>query len=734
MAPSVGSLALTAARAIVRWRWIVAAVWIVGAVLAYVFASGLSTLPSANVDFLIPTHAKAITVEKESLERFHIPLLAQIAVVQRDAAGLSEVQQARTAQTALALDQKRLPGFPEKALAFPLVNTRKVFPRAREHSTTAITYLFFSQQLDAPRQRGFGVRYARLLAAPDTPAWLTGSIPGQLEQSQAVKNALPRVEYATLAVIVVILGLYFRGLLAPLVTLGSAAISYVLAQRAVGLYSTETGSAVPHEIQPLLIVLLLGVVTDYSVFFLSGMRARLAEGEDRLEAATVTTRRFLPIIATAGLLVSAGVATLRVATLAFLQVLGPAMAITVFVGAVVAMTFVPAVMSILGHAIFWPGLPRAGGGPPAVSRIQARVLRLVANRRASALAALGVAVALGVAATGLIRSELEVTPIGPLTSGAPAKRAAKDAGRGFAPGIVGPTEILLVRSRPMPTRSLARFGRLLGNERGVAGVLGPGLVPEATSSHVMRTRRGTAARVLVVLEDTPFGPAAITSLKRVARSVPPLLARADLAGTTAGYAGATAIAQDTVDDIQHDLLYVLLAAFLVNVVLLMVFLRSLVAPLYLVGASALALAATIGLTTFVFQGVLDYSSLTYYVPIAVAVLLISFGSDYNVFVVGRIYQERRDRPLREAIEVAMPSASRAVTVAGVTLACSFATLALIPLSSFREFAFAMFVGVLLDTFVVRSLLIPALISTVGDRSWWPGVPGAQSAGREHGVY
>ena len=178
----------------------------------------------------------------------------------------------------------------------------------------------------------------------------------------------------------------------------------------------------------------------------------------------------------------------------------------------------------------------------------------------------------------------------------------------------------------------------------------------------------------------------------------------------------------------------MLAAFLVNVVLLMVFLRSLVAPLYLVGASALALAATIGLTTFVFQGVLDYSSLTYYVPIAVAVLLISFGSDYNVFVVGRIYQERRDRPLREAIEVAMPSASRAVTVAGVTLACSFATLALIPLSSFREFAFAMFVGVLLDTFVVRSLLIPALISTVGDRSWWPGVPGAQSAGREHGVY
>jgi RND superfamily putative drug exporter len=197
---------------------------------------------------------------------------------------------------------------------------------------------------------------------------------------------------------------------------------------------------------------------------------------------------------------------------------------------------------------------------------------------------------------------------------------------------------------------------------------------------------------------------------------------------SAAYTGATAIAAETVDDIQHDLFYVLLAAFLVNLVLLMVFLRSLVAPFLLVGASALGLAATIGLTTLVFQGLLGYSSLTYYVPIAVSVLLISFGSDYNVFIVGRIYQESRERPLREAIGVAVPEASRAVTVAGVTLAGSFATLALIPLSSFREFAFAMCVGVLLDTFVVRSLLIPAVISAVGERCWWPGSRTARRAG------
>jgi putative drug exporter of the RND superfamily len=141
--------------------------------------------------------------------------------------------------------------------------------------------------------------------------------------------------------------------------------------------------------------------------------------------------------------------------------------------------------------------------------------------------------------------------------------------------------------------------------------------------------------------------------------------------------------------------------------------------LYLVLASTLALAASIGLTTLVFQRVLEHDKLTYHVPFAVAVLLLSLGSDYNVVLVGRIWQCAEDRPLREAIATAAPRASRAIGVAGMALAFSFAALALIDLRQFREFAFAMCVGVLIDAFVVRALLIPALVSLVGERSWWP---------------
>jgi RND superfamily putative drug exporter len=134
----------------------------------------------------------------------------------------------------------------------------------------------------------------------------------------------------------------------------------------------------------------------------------------------------------------------------------------------------------------------------------------------------------------------------------------------------------------------------------------------------------------------------------------------------------------------------------------------------------LGLLASLGITTVLFQQVLGNDDLTYYVPFAAAVLLVALGSDYNVFVAGRIWEEARRYRLREAIAVAMPAAARAVTAAGLALAASFALLAIVPLRSFREFAFVMTAGVLVDTFVVRSLLVPALTSLFGELAWWPG--------------
>jgi putative drug exporter of the RND superfamily len=150
-----------------------------------------------------------------------------------------------------------------------------------------------------------------------------------------------------------------------------------------------------------------------------------------------------------------------------------------------------------------------------------------------------------------------------------------------------------------------------------------------------------------------------------------------------------------------------------------VFLRSLVAPGLLVGASLLGIAATLGLTALFQRIVLGTPDMTYYVPLAVGVLLLSLGTDYNLFIVGRIWQEADRRDLSAAIRAAVPRASRAISIAALALAVSFATLAIIPIDPFRSFAFAVCAGVIIDAFVVRTLMIPALLAVVGERSWWP---------------
>ncbi len=185
-------------------------------------------------------------------------------------------------------------------------------------------------------------------------------------------------------------------------------------------------------------------------------------------------------------------------------------------------------------------------------------------------------------------------------------------------------------------------------------------------------------------------------------------------------AGETALTGDAIGSVFADLGRIALAIMLVTLLLLALFLRSLLAPAYLLAASVVAVFATLGLTILIGQAVLGYGSLVYFVPFAAGVLLVSLGSDYDVFVVGRIWEEARRRPVADAVAVAAPQASRAITTAGVALAASFAMLAVIPLEQFRQIAIAMALGVVLDAIVVRSLLVSALVALFGRLGMWPG--------------
>ena len=192
-----------------------------------------------------------------------------------------------------------------------------------------------------------------------------------------------------------------------------------------------------------------------------------------------------------------------------------------------------------------------------------------------------------------------------------------------------------------------------------------------------------------------------------------MLEASGLGRAEVGITGDTTIATELTENTWSALARVAPAAIAVLVLLLWILLRSWAAPLYLVGVSLLTVAAALGLTVYVFQGLLGYEELSFFVPVATSILLLALGADYNVFLISRIWREADRQDLRPAIRTAGSRAARAITVAGLILALSFAAVALIPIQAFREMAFAMSVGLLLDTLLARTLLIPALVSRFG---------------------
>jgi RND superfamily putative drug exporter len=738
-------LARALAWTVIHLRFLFVPAWIVAAVLATIFLPSLNETEASSLNSLVPKDSGAVAAERTIVQKFGFPLFSRVQMVQRDQKGLSPAAQARAIGRAADVDRGLLrEQYPNILGAIPVTNTGKFVPGSREDSTTAVTYLFIDPSFDIFQQRSMAETFANQEAgrADDHLIGVTGAIPARADEADLVTRGLPWIEIATVVLIALIVGLHFRSVVAPLVTLSAAGIAYLITIRLLVLLGEKTGVVVPQEIQPLVVVLLLGIVTDYSIFFLSGMRSRLAEGRPAVEAAKATTGELARIILTAGMVVAAATASLVVTSLSFFRALGPGLAITVVIGLLVSVTLVPAVMGLLGRGLFWPSAPpRAGVGPSGAPRPvddevgaapetsadpvergwRAAIVRGVTRKPVAAVVSLVVIGGLVVAASFLRHTGLGISLADELPADSPASTAAKAASEGFAPGITSPTEIVLLGGG-MQARAneVGRLVALVSREPGVAGVIGPGTLPPQLTPTVFASKDGTAARLVVIFDQDPLGSAGLHRLESLEGRMPGLLRQAGLSGVTAGFAGDSALALETVNRTLDGLGAIALTALLVDLLLLAIFLRALVAPVYLLAVSALVVAAALGLTTLVFQDWLGHPGLTYYVPFAAAVLLVALGSDYNVFVVGRIWQEARNRPLRDAIRVAAPRASRAIGVAGLALAGSFALLALIPLVPFREFAFAMTVGVLLDSFVVRSLLVPSLMTLFGRFSQWPG--------------
>lgn len=710
-------------------RWVIVATWCAVATLVNILVPvGAGT---GSFGDLLPSNSPVLQVEQRILREFRVPVLSGTTVVLHQPGGLSLLARADSTLWALATTQETLqatdPIPPDRLVA--------AIPVPTGRADLTVTYLYVSPGTGSWRT----VMLARQYAAhfnnePSANAYVTGFVPAQVAQGDYLNARLGIFEVASILLILVVVALAFRSLLAPLVVVGVAAVGYVVYLPLLSTLAAVLGFEVPSQLEPVLVALLLGVVTDYCVLFFAAFREELLHGHIKKESARRALARYSKVVAVAGLTVAGGTIALLAAPFGIFRGLGPALALTVLVGLGVCLTLTPAVMTILGWRLFTVlpirGSPaRAGLTAEATNPTPRRGIRFLTRRGPALIAATGVVVGLGIAALPLTHIRLDLS----FTAGLPrddsvAQGAALLDAAGLR-GISAPTEVLVEQPGVVRQRAaLARLQDSIARQPGVSKVFGPTNMPLSQPQGLVLAQNGDAARYLVIYDSDPLAAQAISNARQLQDRAGVLAARAGLPTAEVSATGQTLIASQVAQLTRRSMEVTVLVALVIELVILVVYLRALLGPVVLLACSALSVGAALGLTTFVFQDILGKQGLTFYAPFAAVVLLIALGADYTVFSVGSIWDEARRRPMAEALMISVPRTTKAITTAGVILAATFALVAIIPLATFHQIAFAMTLGLLLDTLVVRPYLTPAVLTLLGRAAGWPGKWTAHVAG------
>jgi RND superfamily putative drug exporter len=599
-------------------------------------------------------------------------------------------------------------------------------------------------------------------APPGLQVHLAGPNAIQVDQQKKSGSTGNQEELVSIAFILILLLLIFRALLAPLITLIPAALAVVISGPLVA-EAAQAGLKVSQIAQLMLIVLVLGAGTDYGLFLVFRVRELLREGEEPKQAVQQALIRVGESISFSALTVIAALLSLLAATFQIYSALGVPLAIGIGVMLLAGLSLLPALLAIFGRALFWPTKVRGGARRIGLwGRLAARIVKRPAAALITGVLVFG---ALAVAVTAYKPAGFGGTLSAPAGTDSASGQALLS--KHFPASNANPTNLIYKLKQPIwndpqvavtGQRAISQSGQFTGITGPLDPVGGVSLTPaEYTALHAGLSNLGPAN----TLPATPpasvkVSPSAYQLYRATAAFVSPDgrtiqfeagLKAGDPASTAAlnavpalrQAAARAAAAMGAADyglggeapafyDISHisdsDLLRVIPIAILVIGVLLALVMRSLVAPLYLIASVGLSYLAALGLSVLIFVELAGDGGLTFILPFLMFVFLLALGEDYNILVMSRIREEAHHLPLREAVSRAVAATGTTVTSAGMVLAGTFAVFAVVGGrgsggSQIRDVGVGLALGVLMDTFVVRTVLVPSTVVLLGRWNWWP---------------
>ena len=733
----------------VRFRWAIVLAWLVAAVLAHLFLPSLAGVAQDQSGNSLPASSPSVQAQRlaapfQRPDQTPVPVViaspagaltaTDLAAIQRLAAGMSKVDRVQQIKD-LGVSRDRQAA---ELQVLANVSTNATGP---------------DQQLVA------GLRHA--ITSAGLPRYLHAHLAGPLaaavDTSQAGQRTLRIGQDLSILFIIVLLLAVFRSVLAPLLTLVPAVIVIQVAGPVIA-EASKSGLQIPSLTEILLIILVLGAGADYGLFLVFRVREELRVGRAPHDAVMVALAKVGESIAFSAATVIGALLTLLLATFSLYSSLGVPLAIALGFMLLAGLTLMPALLAIFGRAAFWPSTTtRRTASPGWWGRTASRIVARPALTLGLGLIAFG----------GLATAALSYTPAG---LGIPPAASGSDSAAGnailkahFPAASQNPTIVVLRLPASLWTDPAPAFqaeGQLskapvfnsVGGPFEVNGVTltarqltllharfgEPGALPAAppaasgmtpamwstyrSESQFISPDGRTVLLSVGLRAGDPDSNAALHQVPAIRAEVA-AVARA-VGATASGIIGDAPTTYDLSQASDGDLLRIFPIAILVIGLLLALVIRSLIAPIYLIASVALSYLAALGVAVLLFQDVLGAAGLSYFVPFLMFVFLLALGEDYNILIMTRIREEAAVIPLRRAVVRALERTGSTITSAGLILAGTFGVFAVVVSQApggavYRDILASVAIGILMDAFVVRTLVVPSTVALLGRWNWWP---------------
>ena len=690
-----------------RTKWVIPILWVVAFMAFSPLSAKVADETDDQFESFLPEDAQSKEVAELLRNRFESGQTAGGLVVYKREGGLTDadrgkiVADARRAQRDRELKLKAPP-----VVAFqPGAPPGLVSPR----EDVALGNYTFANDFEILGEQGKRLREITGEGGGGLEIYVTGQAGFTADFEEVFGNLDVMLVIATALLVLILLGAIYRAPLIAISPLIVVMFAYTVAQGLIYLYM-QTGAVVNSNATFIVVVLMFGVGTDYCLLLVSRYREELRQIEDKHEAMARAVRRTGPVILASGMTVALTMLVLLVADTGSVKALGPVAAIGVAAVLLASLTLLPALLTIFGRVGFWPRKRIVAFDPERTHQERTGIWRRlgdrVLTRPAAALAV--IALFFGAGSLGLLAYAEDYSTENAFKKQAESVDGFKALEGSFPVGATDPSTVLVEREDgPVRGEDLAAVVQRVQGDDAVATA---GISPE-------RSEDERIGQVGVIFEDDPYTPEAFDAVPRLREQI------SDIGpGVRAILGNGAAVQYDFDASTERDLKWIVPLGLLVIALILGILLRAVVAPLVLIASVLASFFGTLGISLLFFKHVVGDPGVDASLPVFAFIFLVGLGIDYTIFLMGRVREEARVHGTREGTLRALAATGPVITSAGLILAGTFSVLLTLPVTFVFNIGFMVAVGILLDTFVVRTVMVPAAVELLGDRIWWPSDP------------